>query len=441
MNGLRFIKRAWQALPLSDYNRWRITKLLLEPLLPLIKGSVVHTAYLREKEWQMKCIRPFYGDDFPALPSQVKEDIFMWGVIDWRFRIQRPQHLARGFSEEKGHRVFYISTAFVNTGCPGFEVEQMDAMGRLLNVRLHLKGRPPVYAAPPGSEDIRALMASLAKLLQWTQSQSVVSIVQHPYWYELAKKVPASRLIYDCMDHHAGFSNTGEGIAAFEKVLLKDAELVVTTSQFLWDVAILQNPNVALIRNATDYKFFSDTPALIFQDKQQRRVIGYYGAIAHWMDVDLLEKVALRFRDCLLLLVGTDECGARSRLASLSNVCFTGEVKYEVLPHYLHGMDVCLLPFKLTPLTLATNPVKVYEYLSAGKPVVAIDLPELVQFGSLVATATSHDEFLEKIEEALVSHDNGLQCIRQAFAARNTWQERVDEFALLLRRLSESPLT
>lgn len=425
MNGLRVLKRFWQALPLSDRNRWRITSLLLEPVLPFIKGSVVYTAYLREKEWQKKRIRPFHGDALPSLPQQEKPDVIIWGIIDWRYRIQRPQHLARGLASA-GHRVFYISTSFVNTRRPGFELERMDEDGKLYNVRFHLKGRPAVYAAPPTPEELRCQKRSLAKLLEWTRSQGIVSLVQHPYWHTLAHKLPNSRLIYDCMDHHDGFGNTGEGIATLESSLFKEAEAVITTSQWLYDIAIAHNPRVAMIRNAAEADFFSVSPGTRFSDPQGRRVIGYYGAIAEWMDVDLLEKVAHRFTDYLLLLVGADECSARQRLAGLSNVQFTGEVSYAALPHYLYGMDICLLPFRVTPLTLATNPVKVYEYLAAGKPVVSVALPELAHFDNHVVTATTHDEFLNAVEAMLASPgDTALIEARRAFAARNSWRERV----------------
>lgn len=434
MNTLRLIKRLWQSLPLSDQNRWWITTLLLKPILPFIQGGVIHTAYLREKEWQQKHIRPYHGDPFPPLPKQTKPDIIFWGVIDWHLRIQRPQHLARGFAA-RGHRVFYISTTFINTGRAGFEMERLDNEGCLFNIRFHMKGRPSIRYAPSDSGDVSHLKANMVALLGWTSSKSIVSIVQHPYWYEPVRKLPTSRLIYDCMDYHEGFGHNGEGIAALELALIEEAEAVVTTSQWLRDVAITHNPNVTLIRNAAEYDFFSVKPCSIFQDPQGRRVLGYYGAIAKWMDVELLEKIAQQFSDCLLLLVGGDECSARKRLAALTNVQFTGEVKYAKLPYYLYGMDVCLLPFQVMPLTLATNPVKVYEYLSAGKPVVSITLPELDQFGSLVATARSHEEFIQRIHEMLANPRDDQQLHRQKFASQQTWEHRIDAFNSLLNKM------
>jgi GT2 family glycosyltransferase/glycosyltransferase involved in cell wall biosynthesis len=426
MNALRLLKRAWQALPLSDHNRWRLTILLLEPILPFIKGSVVYTAYVREKEWQRRRIRPFHGQPFPTLPHQDKPDIFFWAVIDWRFRIQRPQHLAQGLAEA-GHRVFYISTAFVNTRKAGFELEKMDAEGRIFSVRFHLLGRPAIYSDLPSPADAKRLRDSTAELLKWTRSRAVISIAEHPYWFELAKSLPDSRLLYDCLDLHEGFDNTGQAIAVEERVLLRTAELVVTTAQALHDQAAAHNDSVALIRNAAEYALFSRVPTTVHRDPDGRRILGYYGAIAHWMDMDLLDKIANHFPHCTLLLVGANECGARQRLAGHANVVFTGEVQYETLPHYLYSMDVCLLPFLVTPLTLATNPVKIYEYLAAGKPVVATDLPEMAQFGELVRTAGNHSEFLAQIEATLNTASTEKQATaRQAFASENTWRHRVE---------------
>jgi len=436
MNWLRLLKATWNKLPLSDKNRWRVTELVLKPILPFMTGSTIATAYLREKEWQSKRISPFHGDRFPTLPPQSKADILIWSVIDWRYRIQRPQHLARGFAE-RGHRVFYVSTAFVNTRHPGFELEQMDDQGRLYNVRLHLSGRPLVYAASPRRDDSCRLLTSIASLLEWTGSHEVISVVQHPYWYPVVRRSRNSRLVYDCLDHHEGFGNTGDQITSLERSLLKEAELVVTTSQFLHDMASRYNNRVCLIRNAAEFDFFSTAPSSTYKDPQGRKIIGYYGAIAEWMDFELLEKIARHFDDTLLLLVGADDTGtARRRLAHLNNVIFTGEVRYEELPHYLYGMDVCLLPFKITPLTLATNPLKVYEYLSAGKPVVSVNLPELEQFGSLVLTAESHEEYLRQLKNALTSRQDSEAHVRIRFAAQHTWRDRTDRFINAISELS-----
>src|SRR3546814_20829229 len=125
--------------------------------------------------------------------------------------------------------------------------------------------------------------------------------------------------------------------------------------------------------------------------RSRARIIGYYGSMADWFDVDLGRAVPREFPDCLVLLVGSDTAGVANRLADEPNVTMAGEVPYDRLPFYLHAFDLALLPFRIIPLTLATNPVEAYEYLAAGQPVVSVDLPELRQFGRPVYPAGGHE--------------------------------------------------
>jgi len=359
----------------------------------------------------------------PQVPNQ--RDFFLWAVIDWHFRIQRPQHLARELAAA-GHRVFYVSNNFIDRAEPGFSVEALDTDGRLFQVHMHLAGSPVIYHAAPDETQREQLRAGIGLLLAWTRSRCCASLVQHPYWLETARVLPNQRLVYDCMDHHGGFADNTQDVLARENELMRVADLLVVTSDWLQREAERHNPHSLMVRNACQYEHFCRQPAEVFRDSRGRRVIGYYGAIAEWFDLDLLEKVARSHRDCLVLMVGADTCGAQQRLLHLDNVEFIGEVAYARLPYYLYGFDVCLLPFQIIPLTLATNPVKVYEYLSAGKDVVSIELPEIKQFGDLARTGADHDSFLSALDATLrAPADPQLVARRREFAAEQTWAHRV----------------
>ncbi|MDO1527635.1 methyltransferase domain-containing protein [Fulvimonas sp. R45] len=362
-----------------------------------------------------------------APPSSDRRDVFVWAVIDWHFRIQRPQHLARELARA-GHRVFYISNDFIDREEPGFAVEPLHDNGRLFRIQLHLKGSPAIYHAVPTPDAQQQLRAGVGQLLAWVRSRSCLSLVQHPYWLETARLLPNHRLAYDCMDHHGGFADNSPGVLARENDLMRTADLLVVTSDWLREEAGKHNPSCLMVRNACQYEHFAVRPERVFRDKSGRKVIGYYGAIAEWFDLDLVEKMARRFADHLVLLVGGDTAGARQRLGGLPNVELVGEVPYTELPYYLHGFDVCLLPFQVIPLTLATNPVKVYEYLSAGKDVVSVALPEIRQFGELVRTGSDHASFLSELEAALAAPpDASAVERRQRFAANQTWRHRAQD--------------
>ncbi|WP_431080052.1 glycosyltransferase [Pseudomonas thivervalensis] len=361
-----------------------------------------------------------------AVPSEHGQPmVLMFGVIDWHFRIQRPQNLAKELARA-GQTTLYVSNHFIDDDAPGFEAEPLEGSKRLFQIRFKVRGAPAIYHAPPSAAAIRQLREGLAMLLQSANVAAVDCIVQHAYWFPLARRVPNSTLVYDCMDHHEGFGNVAQELLDLEIALMRRADLLVATSDWIEQHGKRENRNVEVIRNACEFSFFSQRPDRVYQDPAKRKIIGYYGVIAEWFDLNLVKQVAQAFPQHLILLIGSDTVQAKKHFKACPNVLLEGEVPYASLPYYLHAMDVCLLPFKVMPLTLATNPVKVYEYLSAGKPVVSVKLPELSQFGQLVWTVEKPPEFISAIRNVLntLPEAGAMLQARQSFARGQTWQHR-----------------
>ena len=157
-------------------------------------------------------------------------------------------------------------------------------------------------------------------------------------------------------------------------------------------------------------------------------VIGYFGAISDWFDVNLMTELAKSRPDWHFQLIGRVDTMLldNSPLKRLANVEFLGEQPNSDLPRLIAHWDCGLIPFKRTPLTEATNPVKVYEMLAAGKPVVAVDLPELrpIAAEGLIEIASDAQGFVEKIEHMPLGADCGAYRARRAFARENTWEQR-----------------
>ncbi len=436
---------------LTNQDQQRITQALRSryhrlPLPASVKG-LVRFAYHRVFRKAVRLVRrlvlrvaQFHPPSYkPVSQRQENPDYIIWGVVDWHFRHQRPQQLALALAGT-GRRIFYISPALLDDERAGFEAEALDASGQLFQIKLFAKGAPSIYSDAPSLENIAQIRRSIGEVLDWADCKQIVSLVDHPFWYDMASVLPNSRLVYDCMDHHEGFGNNAESLMQLEKQLLSDAELTISTSAWLDEAITPHAKHRALIRNAGEYEHFAKVPDSIYRDPQGRRVIGYYGAIAEWFDLDLLESVARQHPDCSVLLIGADTANAKSRLAKLPNVTLTGEVPYSDLPHYLHGFDVCLLPFKVIPLTLATNPVKIYEYLSAGKPIVTVDLPEMAQFDGLVYVADGKDAFLAAVSSVLSRPEpDALIQQRKAFAAGQTWQHRSEALIQQAESVARDP--
>ena len=421
---------------------------LPHPLKALIRHLHHRILMPTWRSWRRRrqAARVFVPPHNPVPPALANlPDYVFWGAIDWEFRQQRPQHLARGLSLG-GRRVFYVSATLEDDTRDGFVLQPLDDQGRLFEVRLFARAAPIIYDARPEAALVLQLRRSIGEFLCWVDSTRVISLIQHPFWSPIAETLPNSRVVYDCMDHHQGFALLEPGLVQLEHDLIRKADVTLFASAWLeqyWQERIPSAPfqQRAVLRNAADFDYFSKVAEHCFHDAPGRPVIGYYGALAHWFDVDLVSAIAEAFAHCTVLLIGADTARIGARLRGHTNIKLTGEIPYAQLSAYLQAFDVCILPFRIEPLTLATNPVKVYEYLSAGKPVVAVDLPELHEFKQQVAIAEDTPSFINAIARAL--QEPGCSAAsrqRQAFAAQQTWQHRIQALLALTEGVDPQPL-
>jgi glycosyltransferase involved in cell wall biosynthesis len=243
-------------------------------------------------------------------------------------------------------------------------------------------------------------------------------------------------LCYDCMDDYALIAPQAalRGVLrSQEEGLLKRVDVVFASSDELARRCTSSNRNVHLVPNGVDAaRFAPASGAAIAPDVAAlpRPRLGYAGSLASWIDFDLLAMIARARPQWSLVLVGPVASDAQAQVAALQrlpNVHVLGERPYRAIPTYLHGFDVSLIPFQINDLTRAVNPVKFFEYIAAGQPVVATPLPELLRFQETCAIAASGDDFIACIESALSTRDDGER-VRQrlAFAQANDWSQRVD---------------
>lgn len=373
------------------------------------------------------------------------KDYLFFGVIDWHFRHQRPQQLALSLART-GRRVFYISVNFANHSKPGFSLERLDKNLSLYQVFLSVDGPLSVYSDQPSAAQLAQLKLGLKELWLEAKIKFAVNVIQHPFWTPLSASIASARTIYDCMDHHGGFSNTAVEHESMEKNLLQISDLTIVTSEFLFQYAGKYSKHVEIIRNAGEFTHFTKAIEIANHKPKKNRekiTIGYYGAIAEWFDAELISFLADCFPNHDFILIGDDSAGVGRVLRHHKNIRFLGEKPYGDLPDWLAEFDVCLIPFRINDLTLATNPVKVYEYLSAGKPIVATDLPELKQFDDLVYRASDFQAFRDCIEEAIQEYGTvtGEDLFRRRveFARAQTWEHRTTRLIEVAEDGSDEP--
>ncbi len=363
-------------------------------------------------------------------PTQ-KFDVICFPIIEWNFRFQRPQQLMMQFAAA-GHRIFYLQQSFRSVG-PTYQITQKATNVFEVSLRGPLQN---VYKDKLSDHGKLELFSALDELRRDLGISAALACVQLPYWESLAsltREKFAWPILYDCMDYHAGFSPDHQNISAVEteKNLLTNADQVVVSSSALLEHVAPYASKVALIRNGCDYEHFAKASSQQITN-QRRPVIGYYGAIAEWFDVELVAELAARRTDWDFILIGAATKANINRLQKIPNIKFTGEKPYAQLPDLLSSIDATFIPFKRMPLTEATNPVKAYESLAAGKPVVATPLPEIIALGEIVQTANTADEFEQQLAKAIAENSLSLVEARQAFAQQHTWEKRFEQFQPLV---------
>ncbi len=326
--------------------------------------------------------------------------------IDWNWMRQRPHQLMAQFAEA-GYLSLFCS--------PRKRTDSFEGFSRVAE-RLYLCE----------SVDLVRRVPNPILLVGWTG-----------HW-ETIKQFRSPLVIYDYLDSLSVSSRGGvpdRHKLELHRKLVTRSEIVLATARQLYDEVKQLRPDAIFCPNGVDYDHFRlSAPPPVPVDIADlvgagRPIIGYYGALARWFDYELVAHAAEARGDCEFLLIGPDFDGslAASHIARLPNVHWLGEKKYEDLPAYLHYFTVATIPFLINDITRATSPVKLFEYMAGGKPIVATDMPECREY-SCVMVARDADEYTAMLDEAI--HRGKLDGYRRELdreARDNTWQRRVKQ--------------
>jgi glycosyltransferase involved in cell wall biosynthesis len=260
-----------------------------------------------------------------------------------------------------------------------------------------------------------------------------------PYVNRLVGRLGERMVIYHCVDEYAAFSGVWPAaLVRMDRDLVRRADIVLTSSEQLCAERRAVNPNTHFIRHGVDGAHFSRAldPATPVPDDVRalgRPVIGFFGLLADWVDVDLVRALALARPRWSFALVGKVLTNL-GPLGKLANVHLLGPKPYDSLPGYCRGFDVGIIPFRRNALTLRANPLKLREYLAAGLPVVSTPLPEVARYDGLVGLADDVEGFLAAIEAALSQRSEPMARQRVEAMRGESWAARVEEISALIEK-------
>ncbi len=262
--------------------------------------------------------------------------------------------------------------------------------------------------------------------------------VPHPGF--LANVFEEAAVVYYCIDDYAALPDVdARAVSEMDRHLTRRADQVFVASSRMLDAKRRQKPSTALAPHGADVALFRaaanpQLPVAPGARNLRRPIVGFYGSIEEWIDLDLIADLAERRPGWTFLMIGRLAVDP-GRLRGLANVVFVGPQPYHDLPSWAKAFDVAIIPYRLTRQVLNSAPLKLREYLATGKPIVAVPAPEIERFAGLVRLARGPEQFIVAIEEALSGDTEWDRARRIDATSAMTWEARVGDVIKIVEHM------
>lgn len=380
-------------------------------------------------------------------------DIVCFGQQNWDHCWTGKQQLMSRLTA-RGHRVLYVDPTWLGVGpaspggTPGLRREGPEDLFVLsYGYRPFLRWRGNVWRWP---RTIRRRVEELGFI-------DPVAIALRPPALPLLRELAPRGAVYYAVDEMTAFGERSPAemrqVRRDEEAMLLHVDIALGVSERLQERFATLHPRSHWLPNGADLDHFAPDrlaaapvhPVLAALPEVPRPTLVFVGQVDERLDQSLLLRIA-RERDVRVVLAGRVKEGVDvTAMEREARIQMLGYVPYEGLPGVVREADVCLVPYRVTELTRSCNPLKVFEYLATGRPVVATDLDGLAWCADVIDIASGPDEFLAALDRCLADPDHGREA-RLKRARDNGWDARVDELegllteAALLARRRESAL-
>ena len=246
--------------------------------------------------------------------------------------------------------------------------------------------------------------------------------------------------VYDCMDELANFRFAPNELVHRERFLLARADVVFAGGRALADAKSRFHGNVHFFGCGVDAAHFGrarehDLGIALSVQSLTKPVLGYVGVIDERLDYALLAHLADQMPEASIAMVGPVVKVNAAELPRRLNIHWLGQRDYQMLPSFIKGFDVCLMPFAINKATEYINPTKTLEYMATGKPIVSTPVPDVVRnFAPIVTVAGTAEGYLSAVRRSITAPDAELSRLGIARASESSWDAITTEMTRLMER-------
>jgi teichuronic acid biosynthesis glycosyltransferase TuaH len=380
-----------------------------------------------------RTLGPFIGDLFKRPRERRLKDwldrrcprgartYIVWSTLDWRYPYrQRPQHLAKAIAQS-GKPVIYVTTS---------------------------SGHDRVVMIDGVMDDVVLTPSADAAICQ-TDAPVLVLLSTDTRWNERhldEVRAKGGVIVYDyldALDDALSRSPITEERRILHDRLLRDEAhtVIVSVAEVLGEeVASRRSRHHAVVTNGVDVEPFKaaarggalrkDFAAVVARG---RPIIGYYGSLAAWFDYELMLKLAKERPGYEIVTIGPDLDGSSAAFEGHPpNLHVLPGMNYDDLPRHGVWFEVCLVPFVMNDITLATSPLKIFEYMAMQAPIVSTPMPECRKYRSILI-GEDHSDFVAKVDVALALRGDGAhRSLLLQEAEANSWGAKVAQIDALV---------
>lgn len=359
--------------------------------------------------------------------------------LRWDFVYQRPQQLLTRLGQH--YKVLFVEEPLFDETGP-----YMHTYTPAPNVTVY-QPRTPVHAGGFHDDQIPVLQTLLEGLVP--DGEDPIVWLYTPMALPLLAQLHPSLVVYDCMDELSAFKNPPKQLLQRETALLNISDLVFTGGPSLYEAKRSRHANAHCFPSSVDAIHFEQAldrsnSHPLHQDIARPR-LGFYGVIDERFDTGLIAAMADAHPQWQIVLVGPVLKIDPADLPQRQNIHYLGQQPYQVLPQFLAGWDVCLLPFALNESTRFISPTKVLEYMAASLPIVSTAITDVEKpYGDIVAIGHNHIEFIACCEAALAqsAEQTAAMATRMRdIIAATSWDATADSMRRLIDAAPNNPAT